>query len=334
MRSPGRVNILRAAIVAILFIIASIITFIPVHLYISHASETPKVNLRNHTLGIHNNPSRPTASATADWPELHADAARDGAQSTNVHFSKSNANTLVPLTGSAYTTTGAAMSSPAIFQGILYYAANTQTTSGSTTLAISTMYAVNVSTGQTLWSEQFPACQNFTMKEWSFSSPAVTTGLVNGTSTTEVFIGWGAKMPGAKGCVYDFNGLTGNVIWTYLTKAPVHSSPAIMTTNAGNIVVVGDNSTYVHAFSVDYTGNIGGKGLQIWSFNNSNDPPPSGYSQYCEPAPALCGDAVWSSPAEGTVLVNGIHHHYAFIPVGAEVNTVGRLDAIDRKSVV
>ena len=334
MRSFGREHVLQSTIVAILFIIAGILTFIPVHLYNSHASETPKVNPRNHTLETHNNHSRLTASATADWPEFHADAARDGTQSSNVHFSKSNVNTLAPLTGPAYTTTGAAMSSPAIFQGILYYAANTQTTSGSTTLNISTIYAVNISTGQTLWSEQFPACQNFTKKEWSFSSPAVTTGLVNGTPTTEVFIGWGAKMPGAKGCVYDFNGLTGNVIWTYLTSAPVHSSPAIMTTNAGNLVVVGDNSTHVHAFSVDYTGTIGGKGLQVWNFNTSNDPPPPGYSQYCAPAPALCGDAIWSSPAEGTVLVNNIPHHYAFIPVGAETNTVGRLDAIDMDNLV
>ena len=107
-----------------------------------------------------------------------------------------------------------------------------------------------------------------------------------------------------------------------------------MSTNSGNIVVVGSNDDYVRAFSVNYTGPMKGSGVQLWSYDTRNDSPPPGYGQYCEPSPELCGDAVWSSPAEGVVMINSTPHHYAYFGVGAETNTVGRVDAIDMDTIV
>src|ERR1700732_666330 len=109
------------------------------------------------------------AASLADWPEFRANASRNGNQSSDTLLSNSNAKSLVPVSGSAYTTTGEAMSSPAVYQGILYYSANTLTTSGNRT---STIYAVNVSSGQLLWSKPFPPCGKST--DYTLSSPAVT----------------------------------------------------------------------------------------------------------------------------------------------------------------
>ena len=80
----------------------------------------------------------------------------------------------------------------------------------------------------------------------------------------------------------------------------VYSSPAIMTTNSGTIVVVGDNDDYVRAFSVDYSGSLGGSGTQLWDYNTRYDPAPPGHAKYCQKNEELCGDAVWSFPAEGS----------------------------------
>ena len=272
--------------------------------------------------------ARPLTGTPIDWPEFHADAARDGAQSGNTQLTKANATSLVPVTGAAYTTTGAVNSSPAIVGGILYYAANQPKQPDA-----STMYAVSVATGQVLWSVPFPACGILSQKSDVLSSPAVASGYVNalGTSVTEVFVGRGSNGPG---CLYDFNGATGNLIWKYLTPNQIDSSPAIMTTNSGSIVVVGDDSDYVRAFSVDYSGSLGGHGKQLWAYNTRYDQPPPGYSQYCQKNEELCGDAVWSSPAEAMVMVNGTAHHYAYFGVGAEDNTVGRVDAIDLDTLV
>jgi hypothetical protein len=155
------------------------------------------------------NPVRTTVaskSVPADWPEFHLDAARDGNQEADTLLSKANASSLVPVSGPGFTTTGAAMSSPAVYQGILYYAANMPVTSGTRTLHISTMYAVNARTGNIVWSKNFPHCPNVTKSQYVFSSPAVTTGLVNGVATQEVFIGWG-PMKSNMGCLYDFTGM-------------------------------------------------------------------------------------------------------------------------------
>src|ERR1700680_1072549 len=247
-------------------------------------------------------------SSISNWPEFHGDEARDGTASSNTFFSNTNANTLTPVAGPGFTTTNAAMSSPAIYQGVVYYTSNAPVTTvvnGVTqTLDTSTIYAVDATLGQVLWSTQTPACGKHTKPEYIVSSPAVTTGMVNGVATTEVFIGSGANKE-AKGCIYDFNGQDGSLIWEYGTANQVNSSPAIMATNNGYLAVVGDNNDYIHAFSVDYNGPLGGTGVQIWSYNNRNDPSPPGYSQYCLPAPTLCGDSVWSSPAEGLVMING-----------------------------
>ncbi|MEO8971537.1 MAG: PQQ-binding-like beta-propeller repeat protein, partial [Ktedonobacteraceae bacterium] len=195
----------------------------------------------------------------------------------------------------------------------------------------STMYAVTVATGQVLWSVPFPACGTMPQQSFVLSSPAVTTGYINalGTTATEVFIGRGSRNQGGIGCLYDFNGATGALIWNYVTPGTDYASPAIMSTDNGPIVVTGDNSDYVHAFSVNYAGVLGGTGVQLWDYNTRYDPPPPGHAQYCQKNEELCGDAVWSSPAEAKVMVNGTVHHYAYFGVGAEANTVGRVDAID-----
>ena len=272
-------------------------------------------------------PARPLTGTPIDWPEFRSDAARDGDQSGNTQLTLANANTLVPVTGAAYTTTGSVNSSPAIFGGTLYYAANLPNTPDA-----ATMYAVSIATGQVLWSVPFPACGKMSQPDsYVLSSPAVTTGYINamGTTETEVFIGRGSRYNDGYGCLYDFDGTTGNLIWNHVTPSQILSSPAIMTTNNGSIVVVGDDADYVRAFSVNYAGALGGRGTQLWVYNTRYDPPPPGHSQYCQKNEELCGDAVWSSPAEALVMVNGTPHHYAYFGIGAEANTVGRVDAID-----
>ncbi len=278
--------------------------------------------------------ARPLTGTPIDWPEFHGDAARDGNQSVNTQLTKANANTLVAVTGSAYTTTGAANSSPAIVGGVVYYAA-----SGSRTAVASnaTMYAVSVATGKTLWSVPFPACGNMPQSQsYVLSSPAVGSGYIAalGTTAMEVFIGRGSRYNGNTGCLYDFDGATGALIWEYSTPQQVYSSPAIMTTNSGNIVVVGDNDDYVRAFSVDYAGSLGGSGTQLWDYNTRKDLAPQGHSKYCQKNEEVCGDAVWSSPAEALMMSNGTAHHYAYFGIGAEANTVGRMDAIDMDTLV
>ncbi|HLX39033.1 MAG TPA: PQQ-binding-like beta-propeller repeat protein, partial [Ktedonobacteraceae bacterium] len=279
-------------------------------------------------------PARPITGTPIDWPEFHADAARDGAQANNTQLTKANSTSLVPVTGSAYTTTGAVNSSPAIVDGVLYYAA-----SGARTALPdnATMYAVSVITGQTLWSVPFPPCGTMSQQQsYVLSSPAVGSGYITalGTTATEVFIGRGSRYNNGVGCLYDFDGATGALIWEYETPQQVYSSPAIMTTSSGTIVVVGDNDDYVRAFSVDYAGVPGGQGTQLWDYNTRNDIAPSGHAQYCQKNEELCGDAVWSSPAEALVMVNGTPHHYAYFGIGAEANTVGRIDAIDMDTIV
>jgi hypothetical protein len=172
-----------------------------------------------------------------------------------------------------------------------------------------------------------------TKTDYTFSSPAVTTGMVNGVSTIEVFSGWGDV---SRGCVYDFDGLTGNLIWQYATGLPTNASPAIMATKNGKIVVIGDNGNQVRAFSVNYNGTIGGHGKQLWKYNNALDSPvPPATAQYCQVPGESCGDAVFGSPAEGLVMVNGTPHHYIYFPVGSSFpNRAGRLDAIDADTLV
>lgn len=302
-----------------LLIVAVMLAFvIPMALFSVRAHQTDAASPLHH--------ARPLTGTPVDWPEFHADAARDGSQSSNAQLNLSNASTLVPITGPAYTTTGSVNSSPAIVAGVLYYAADIANAPDA-----STMYAVSVATGQVLWSVPFPACGSMPQQAFVMSSPAVTTGYISslGTTETEVFIGRGSRNKGGVGCIYDFDGTTGNLIWDYSTPGADFASPAIMATNNGNIVVAGDNSDYVHAYSVNYAGPIGGTGVQLWQYNTRYDPAPPGSSQYCQKNEELCGDAVWSSPAEAMVMVNGTSHHYAYFGVGAEANTVGRVDAID-----
>ncbi len=64
MRSLGRVHVLRATITTIVVITAAILAFTSVHSYISYAATTPKVDLKNHILEIHNISSEPTSSCS------------------------------------------------------------------------------------------------------------------------------------------------------------------------------------------------------------------------------------------------------------------------------
>jgi hypothetical protein len=272
-------------------------------------------------------------SSIANWPEFRNDVLRDGSQSTDTQLSKANANALVPVTGSIYTTGGQFMASPVVYQGVLYYAVNTRVTSGTTQVPYSTLYAANVSTGQQLWSKPFPLCANMTKTDYTFSTPALTTGMVNGVATTEVFIGWGNI---SRGCAYDFNGADGSLIWQYATTGPTNASPAIFPSNKGPIVIFGENADKIHAFSVNYTGTLGGHGKQVWQYNNALDAPvPPATAVYCQAPGESCGDAVFGSPAEGLVTVNGITHHYIYFPVGSSfTNYAGRLDAVNIDTIV
>ena len=318
MRSFGRVQILRTVITVTVVIIMTLLGFIPVHFYAAHATESPKVILKNRVLQIRNISSEPTDSAPTDWPEFHGDVARDSYQPTNTSFTKANATTLTTVSGPGFTTLGSIESSPAIYQGVVYAVAGTLVTSGTTTSDVSTMYAIDASSGQILWQSIVPTCNTGTNQEWIASSPAVTTGMVNGNATTEVFIGWGAPKSGkGLGCVFNFDGSTGNLIWSFPIHAEVDSSPAIMATNTGTIIVIGDGTNYVRGFSVNYTGPLNSRSTPLWSYNTRTDVAPPGHSQYCQPAPQLCGDSIWSSPAEGTVMVNGVIHHYAYFGLGS-----------------
>ncbi|MEO8974011.1 MAG: PQQ-binding-like beta-propeller repeat protein [Ktedonobacteraceae bacterium] len=322
-------NLTRPTFGSILIAMVILAFLIPLALFSSQVQQTHAASPASSP-----HPARPLIGTPIDWPEFRGDAARDGDQSSSTQLNKSNANTLVPVTGSAYTTTGAANSSPAIVGGVLYYAANT---SRMAVPSNAMMYAVSVATGNTLWSVPFPACGNMPQTQsYVLSSPAVGSGYIAalGTTATEVFIGRGSRYNGNTGCLYDFDGATGALIWEYSTPQQVYSSPAIMTTNSGSIVVVGDNDDYVRAFSVDYSGSPGGSGTQLWDYNTRYDPAPPGHAQYCQKNEELCGDAVWSSPAEALVMVNGTAHHYAYFGVGAEANTVGRVDAIDMDTLV
>lgn len=285
-----------------------------------HATSPDLSPLKQHIRQV------PYDSSIADWPEFRGDASRDGNQSADTQLSNANANTLIPVSGAAYTTTGQVMASLSIYQGIMYYPANTRIKSGGNFHDVSTLYAVDISNGQVLWSKPLPFCAQVNQASYSFSTPAITTGIVNGVATTEVFVGWG---DGHIGCLYDFDGLAGTIIWTFTTAKPIQSSPLIASTSNGNIIVVGANDTYIHAFSVDFTGSIGGKGVQLWDYSNANDPPPPNVQKYCQIPGQSCSDANWGSPAEGLVPVNGVVHHYIYFPVGAGVNRTGHLDALD-----
>jgi outer membrane protein assembly factor BamB len=314
MKKPTRLTIGSLMIVVIILAFVLPLAFFSSQVSQADAASSP-------------HPARPLTGTPIDWPEFHGDAARDGEQSGNTQLTKANATSLVPVSGAAYTTTGAVNSSPAIVGGILYYAANLPNTPDA-----ATMYAVTVATGQVLWSVPFPACGKMSQPlSYVLSSPAVGSGYISalGATETEVFIGRGSNNNEGYGCIYDFDGANGNLIWKYLSPGTVFSSPAIMTTNSGAIMVVGDESDYVRAFSMNYAGAPGARGTQLWDYDTRYDPPPPGYSQYCQKNGELCGDAIWSSPAEGMVMVNGVAHHYAYFGVGAQENTVGRVDAID-----
>lgn len=312
-------NLARPTFGMILIIVVILAFMIPLALFSTQVHQTDAAS-PSHL-------ARPLTGTPIDWPEFHGDAARDGDQSGNTQLTKANATSLVPVTGAAYTTTGAVNSSPAIVGGILYYAANLPHTADA-----ATMYAVSVASGQVLWSVPFPACSKMSQPlSYVLSSPAVGSGYISalGTTETEVFIGRGSDNNEGYGCIYDFDGATGTLIWKYLSPGTIFSSPAIMTTNSGGIMVVGDESDYVRAFSMNYTGALGARGTQLWDYDTRYDPPPPGYAQYCQKNGELCGDAVWSSPAEAMVMVNGVAHHYAYFGVGAGSNWVGRVDAID-----
>jgi hypothetical protein len=96
MKSFGKVHVLQTAITVIVAIAAATMTFIPVHLYISHAAEAPKV-VKNHILELHNISSEPSDSTPSDWPQFHGDVARDSYQPTNTVLNKANATTLITI---------------------------------------------------------------------------------------------------------------------------------------------------------------------------------------------------------------------------------------------
>src|SRR5947209_8790216 len=209
-------------ILSTLFMLTSAALAVP-PVYLHATSTAATVTLSQRDFFVQGQQS----STPIDWPEFHSDAARDGDQSANTVLSKTNANALVPVSGPGFTTTGAAMSSPAVYHGRVYYATNMQEVVNGKNVLISTMYAVNAQTGQTVWSRQFPVCGTFKNQKYAFSSAAVTTGMVNGIATTEVFVGRGGLSKSQNGCLYDLNGQTGAVIWTYGTAQPIDSSPAI-----------------------------------------------------------------------------------------------------------
>ncbi len=325
MKKPGRSKPFLILSVMLMMLLISIASFAAVSLYMHTAYAAPQQGQHKATS---------TLTPGQDWPEFHGDAARDGNDSSDTVINKSNATSLVPVTGPGFTTTGSAEDSPVVYQGIVYYSASQEQNINGQLVHSSTMYAVNASTGAVIWNEPIPTCGTYTNTQFDDSTAAVTTGLVNGVSTVEVFMGYGTSWPHTNGCVFDLNGTDGSIIWDYASPLPVFSSPSIISTNSGNIVVVGDDYHEIQAFSVDYSGAIGGTGQQLWHYDDRKDVPPSGYSQYCSNPPILCGGSVWSSPAEGLVTVNGTPHHYLYFGIGNDNRLIGRIDAIDMDHII
>src|SRR5947207_681942 len=112
----ARLFMLLCGLVILLIVVS--MTVISIHTWTAQAVASSTLT------GVHHDPvgpyipSMPTNSVPADWPEFHGNAARDGNQGTDIRLSKANATSLVPVSGPGFTTTGAAMSSPAVYQGI------------------------------------------------------------------------------------------------------------------------------------------------------------------------------------------------------------------------
>jgi hypothetical protein len=187
----------------IVFTASLVVSLAAVNHFQAHAQEPS-----SHTAlpGIH-------SDSTGNWPEFHGDAARDSDQPGETLLNKSDVTVLTQVPGFSYNNLGSMESFPDVYQGIVYVTGMTQTVSGTKTTDVSTMYAINAVTGAIVWSETFLLCATLHTSEWVLSSPATTSGMVNGVLTPEVFVGWGSPDGGGKyGCLYDFSGLTEQLI--------------------------------------------------------------------------------------------------------------------------
>jgi outer membrane protein assembly factor BamB len=131
---------------------------------------------------------------------------------------------------------GASYSSPALASGIVYVVASVY----ETTQATNILYALDASTGVTLWQFSAPYYEGLYVS----SSPAVANGVV---------------YAGLNDDIYALNANNGAELWQFTTGGPVNSSPAV----ANGVVYIGSNDDNVYALNA-------ASGAELWHFTTGN----------------------------------------------------------------
>src|SRR5580704_4289123 len=173
-----------------------------------------------------------SSPSPADWTQFH----RDNMQRWNPYETVLGVNNVASLqlmwqSGCCGTDFGLpGLPSPAVANGVVYVGSDH-----------GTVYALNASTGATLWS--------YTTGGSSFGSPAVANGVV--------YVGsWGDFDSN----VYALNASTGAKLWSYTTGARVVSSPAV----ANGVVYIGSDDDNLYALNAS-------TGAKLWSFATGSE---------------------------------------------------------------
>jgi outer membrane protein assembly factor BamB len=207
------------------------------------------------------------APSPADWTEFH----RDNMQRWNPYETVLGVNNVASLqlmwqSGCCDSDFGLpGLPPPAVANGVVYVSSDH-----------GTVYALNASTGATLWSN--------TTVGLSFGSPAVANGVVyvddgnlyalNASTGAKLWsYTTGGQLPGGQplsspavangvvyfgsddGNVYALNASTGAKLWSFTTAYPVESSPAV----ANGVVYIGSDDDNLYALNAS-------TGAKLWSF--------------------------------------------------------------------
>jgi outer membrane protein assembly factor BamB len=207
---------------ASLRITGSMLAIAPLWLMLAAANTSAYAQTSNTAAAIST-----TTSSPADWTEFH----RDNMQRWNLYETVLGVNNVASLqlmwqSGCCGTDFGLpGLPSPAVANGVVYVGSDH-----------GTVYALNASTGATLWS--------YTTGGSSFGSPAVANGVV--------YVGsWGDFDSN----VYALNASTGAKLWSYTTGGQLVSSPAV----ANGVVYIGSGDRNVYALNAS-------TGAKLWSY--------------------------------------------------------------------
>ena len=202
-----------------------------------------------------------TAPSPADWTEFH----RDNMQRWNPYETVLGVNNVGSLQlkwksaipSYAFAGTSTFASSPAVVNGVIYFGAGN-----------GTEYALNASTGATLWSASIGSPVS--------SSPAVANGVV--------YVGSGGAML-ISPYLFALNANTGAVIWSYMTSENVVSSPAVV--NGVVYTTCGDPFTGPTVCALNAS-----TGALLWNLSRPNA---------VESSPAVANGVVYVGDDEGEV---------------------------------